>query len=1691
MDLRRGEGIRRRSFAVGVAGALVAAVLVPAMSPSPAAAAVPAGIQIGTNRIAIVLVNFFDDPVRPFTVADARAAAFTNPDSAQAWFHEVSQGKITLTGDVYNWVTTARPSDCRSVPGWAGGAADEELRSKGRQPTDYNAVVAITPPVSCPSRQGQASGRHVWMQTRDTHIFAHELGHTMGLDHANAYRCYDTAAKPTAASQQCTNIDYGDPFDTMGAGSRHFQAYNLVETGLMPPANVRTIQTAATYSLTTSETVRLGAIQLLRIPRMRNTNGSVRDWYYVELRRPSGQYDDFAPTDPAVNGVLVRIAPLDVGNPELGASSTLLLDAVPETDKFEDAALLPGRSIRDESTGVEIRTVGVTGSQAHVAVSFFTPPRPSVTVTNGVLVFRTPAGFRNQVTFAHAGAFTVDVDDANSSLNLGPGCVRRGVSGARCGGVWSIDADFGDLVDRARVVGPVSARLAGGPGNDDLGGGPGADILDGGADNDIFETAATPDGGDTYLGGSGQDSISYSTRATGVRVSLGAGNRDDGAWGEGDDVGADVEDVYGSQGNDVLVGTNGPNELWGNGGSDWLLGGLGADRLNGGAIGADVDLVAYNDHQSGVSVSDDSQPNDGAPGEGDLVQNVSLVVGSDFDDTFHARLGSRVAITYLGVGGNDTFTSAGRSQSSNLVTFGGGAGIDTVSYAEIVDAGVVATIGTGGNGIPGSGKDAIGADIEDLIGGAGNDALTGNANDNLIMGGRGNDTMAGGGGVDTLSYLDHDTSVVVTLPPLGQTAVQTVSAGERDTFTGFNNLNGGGQVDILTGNADNNVLMGAGSDDRLLTGGGRDTASFADHVDRVTVAVADPPGSAAIVAGRAGERDTIAADIQDFIGGQGPDVLIGNRGPNVLDGQGGDDDLLGGGGDDTLRGGGGRDRIYADGPPDAEVTLSGALALTTGTPGLDTVDAGPGDDFVDVVDGRRDVVECGPGVDKLFYELSEFAEDIVTNCEDGTFVGWGKLQTVPYVDSARPGPIREDSTGAALTAPVGDDDAIDISDMFFKRNPFEADGIVHLRRTARTWQYVEHIANPVPNGLATPLDPVRFAVPAATTLANNQIVLATLNSEAGALAVNVNISAPGPWTGWSSWGAPPDGVASQVAAARLGDGYGFAVFVTGADQHVWGRAWTGTTLTPWIQDPNIAICCDAHPSFGAWGQSPAATAKVGTPATAAVFYYDGGHELVTNDFACSGDACSFGAGFVSIGCPPTGAGAPVTSCPANDGPSHFGQYYRPAATSTSAGWVQVFGRPDGRSPLWERVNTPTQGWNPPWSRVHPLSETIEKRNLNRPAATSPGFGRIHVVAVSSGIEGAGTLREITFDPRPPEPSRWPGVWPTQETLRSPYPLNEADGRPAVASSAPGKLDVVMRRSTSRVAYASWDATNGWRGYMLDGPRLTQTEPAIASAAPGRVDIVVTAESRLSHMWRDAQGFHNWSTVPGDVVAMTTPTVVVTGPNRLDLYVVGQGPGEATRAVWHTTLVGSVWSPWNSLGAPSAGLSTAHPPTAVANGSRIDVFVRANNIGIWYTRADTAPAWRKIVGHADSDPVVVSPHPLVFDVFVRSGQYLRHARSVGGDVWSNWDKLGEAHSAVAAVASAPNILDVFFTCRPPGAAYQPCHLVLDARNGKFTREVFSPLRIGTSSTTPAAFVSADGSADVFWTRTGLMHASTRG
>ena len=217
----------------------------------------------------------------------------------------------------------------------------------------------------------------------------------------------------------------------------------------------------------------------------------------------------------------------------------------------------------------------------------------TVTVTNNGsrLSVSSTGNERNQIAVAYDGAADRYTVTDSAGLDANGACERASAMVATCpgSGIRGITVSGGaggDLLTLGPSDPPaVEATINGGSGDDTLFGGPANDALDGSSGRDNLDGAG---GADELRGGSGNDTVSYVARATGVNVTVGNGNDDDGndedqSVNRRDTVRGDVENVAGTPGVDLLVGDGSGETLAGGAGDDILVGQAGSDTLVGDA----------------------------------------------------------------------------------------------------------------------------------------------------------------------------------------------------------------------------------------------------------------------------------------------------------------------------------------------------------------------------------------------------------------------------------------------------------------------------------------------------------------------------------------------------------------------------------------------------------------------------------------------------------------------------------------------------------------------------------------------------------------------------------------------------------------------------------------------------------------------------------------------------------------------------------------------------------------------------------------------------------------------------------------------------------------------------------------------------------------------------------------------------
>jgi Ca2+-binding RTX toxin-like protein len=313
-------------------------------------------------------------------------------------------------------------------------------------------------------------------------------------------------------------------------------------------------------------------------------------------------------------------------------------------------------------------------------------------------------------------------------------------------------------------------------------------IIDGGAGNDQLNAGGFPDQARIYelKGGPGNDTFWWDIEAGGVSV------------------------VDGGPGNDVINDNDEPD------GPVTCDGGPGYDIYN---LGFHFEFLG--DHEVTVPAGIE---------EFSTATNDNLIIhGNNLDNSI---TGTAANVTLYGNGGNDWLKANvdpnspyglnpghalvdGGSGNDTLMgnaatVYKGDLGTDTASFSAATSNLNITLDNKTNDGATNDHANVM-SDVENVIGGSGNDKITGSSANNILRGGKGNDSLYGGGGADAL---------------FGEERNDVLDGGSGDDYlqgwTGNDALFGRDGNDKLDAGDGDDYLEGNGGNDTLTGGTGRD-----------------------------------------------------------------------------------------------------------------------------------------------------------------------------------------------------------------------------------------------------------------------------------------------------------------------------------------------------------------------------------------------------------------------------------------------------------------------------------------------------------------------------------------------------------------------------------------------------------------------------------------------------------------------------------------------------------------------------------------------------------------------------------------------------------------------------------------------------------------------------------------------------
>ena len=424
--------------------------------------------------------------------------------------------------------------------------------------------------------------------------------------------------------------------------------------------------------------------------------------------------------------------------------------------------------------------------------------------------------------------------------------------------------------------------IEGGDNNDRIRGHKGNDVLKGNDGDDTFEEDVNANGNDQFFGGDGHYKVDYSDRLGAINVNL------QDAAGDGR-IGTDNATISALTGDGTTsTFTLGATTNFKKGESFTVTGctvttalnkthlitAVSGDNIsfafdNGSAVADNCSITGHDESDQVVSGSTGNSGNSieevvGGSGDDTLTGSTDneTLRGGAGDDTLYGYAGDD---TLYGDNGDDFIDerdNATSTSASGKDYISGGQGSDTVSYSLRAGNISVEIDNQADDGEDGE-DDNVRSDVENVIGGAGNDNITGSTAANQITGGMGDDILNGGSGDDTfyerttdnttdtgadnitggtgsdwVIYLGSTDDVTIDLRGTDNTTDNTGTTGEKDNLFSCENAQGpdnNTRSTTIHGNDSDNILYGGAGADTIHGYDGDDYIDSGDNAsDNVT-----------------------------------------------------------------------------------------------------------------------------------------------------------------------------------------------------------------------------------------------------------------------------------------------------------------------------------------------------------------------------------------------------------------------------------------------------------------------------------------------------------------------------------------------------------------------------------------------------------------------------------------------------------------------------------------------------------------------------------------------------------------------------------------------------------------------------------------------------------------------------------------
>ena len=270
----------------------------------------PPSEAVGEQRTLVFLVDYLNSGPRPFTVAEAKNFVFNG--QFNNFYKEQSYNQTWFAGDVYGWIQLQKNYDSSNTLCYGSeflNLNQTEIKNFILQNridlSQYSRVVYVIHPLA----GGCAGIGKTYVSFNDVryrlseakvgtygygygpqsdqpfnwtyfdYVLSHEIGHNLGVYHANGWDC-----GANVIDGDCRGIEYGNYFDTMGYGQSalHFNALFKELLGWISPSQSLTITQSGRYTINPLEL----ASSQKKFAKIKMQGSTLT--FYLEYRQPVG-----------------------------------------------------------------------------------------------------------------------------------------------------------------------------------------------------------------------------------------------------------------------------------------------------------------------------------------------------------------------------------------------------------------------------------------------------------------------------------------------------------------------------------------------------------------------------------------------------------------------------------------------------------------------------------------------------------------------------------------------------------------------------------------------------------------------------------------------------------------------------------------------------------------------------------------------------------------------------------------------------------------------------------------------------------------------------------------------------------------------------------------------------------------------------------------------------------------------------------------------------------------------------------------------------------------------------------------------------------------------------------------------------------------------------------------------------------